>query len=63
MMNYANTYLPVAKTTVFSNFTTVVSVIAGAVFLNEKITFTSAIAAIMIIVGVWAVQIIDVQKK
>ena len=37
LLNYANTYLPVAKTTVFTNLTTVVSVIAGTVFLKEKI--------------------------
>ena len=63
MLNYANTYLPVAKTTVFSNFTTVVSVIAGAIFLDEKITVVSATSSVMIIAGVWAVQILDVRKK
>lgn len=63
LLNYANTYLPVAKTTVFSNFTTVVSVFAGAMFLNEKITLPAALAIVMIIVGVWGVQIIDVKNK
>ncbi len=62
MMNYANTYLPVAKTTVFSNITTVVSVAAGAVFLNEKLTVVSALGCVMIIVGVWVVQLLNVRS-
>lgn len=61
MLNYANTYLPVAKTTVFSNFTTVVSVAAGAIILKEKLTIISWIGAFLIIVGVWAVQLLNVQ--
>lgn len=63
LLNYANTHLPVAKTTVFSNVTTVVSVIAGAIFLNEKFTLTTGIATVMIIIGVWGVQMLQVKKK
>ncbi len=55
-LNFANTYLTVAKTTVFSNITTVVSVIAGVVFLDEKISVSVIIAVIMIITGVVGVQ-------
>ena len=55
-LNYANTHLPVARTTAFSNVTTVVSVFAGAVFLGEKLTFGTLAASLMIIVGVWGVQ-------
>ena len=62
-LNFANTYLPVAKTTVFSNLTTVVSVIAGAVFLNEKISSVSILAVVMIIAGVFGVQVIGVRKN
>lgn len=63
LLNFANTYLPVSKTTVFSNITTVVSVIAGSVFLNERMTYVSVLATVMIIVGVWGVQRLDVKKK
>ncbi len=63
LLNYANTYLPVAKTTVFSNITTVISVIAGILFLDEKFNVITVISTIMIIVGVWGVQRIDVKKK
>ena len=63
LLNYANTYLPVTKTTVFSNVTTVVSVIAGIIFLDEKFSFKSALAAVMIIAGVWGVQVLSVRKR
>ncbi len=63
LLNYANTHLPVAKTTVFSNITTVVSVIAGAIFLDEKFTWQTALATVMIVVGVWGVQTLQVKKK
>ena len=63
MLNFANTHLPVSKTTAFSNITTVVSVIAGAVFLKEEITIVSLISIMMIIIGVWGVQIIGVKQR
>ncbi len=62
-LNFANTYLPVAKTTVFSNITTVVSVVAGAVFLKEKLSVETAVSAFMIIIGVFGVQILGTRKK
>ncbi|MBR5808783.1 MAG: DMT family transporter, partial [Clostridia bacterium] len=63
LLNYANTHLPVAKTTVFSNITTVVSVIAGAIFLKETFTWQTALATVMIVVGVWGVQVLKVKNK
>lgn len=63
LLNYANSHLPVAKTTVFANITTVVSVIAGAIFLKEKFTWQTALATAMIIVGVWGVQALQVKNK
>lgn len=63
LLNYANSHLPVAKTTVFANITTVVSVIAGAIFLKEKFTWQTALATSMIIVGVWGVQALQVKNK
>lgn len=62
LLNFANTYLPVAKTTVFSNITTVVSVIAGAIFLDEKLSVEVVMATVMIIIGVWGVQMQSVRK-
>lgn len=54
-LNYANTHLPVARTTSFSNVTTVVSVFAG-VALGESFNVATLVAAVLIIVGVWGVQ-------
>ncbi len=62
LLNYANTHLPVAKTTAFSNITTVVSVIAGAIFLNEKITPLTIVSTFMIIAGVMGVQLAELNK-
>lgn len=55
-LNYANTHLPVARTTAFSNITTVISVFAGVVFLKESFNTATIIASFMIIIGVWGVQ-------
>ena len=62
LLNFANTHLPVAKTTAFSNLTTVVSVLAGAVFLDETLGIISAIGIIMIITGVWGAQSFGLKK-
>ncbi|MBQ7785768.1 MAG: DMT family transporter [Clostridia bacterium] len=56
MLNYANNYLPVAKTTAFCNITTVISLFAGVVFLGEPFGLMSLLASGMIILGIWGVQ-------
>lgn len=61
-LNFANTHLPVAKTTVFSNITTVVSVISGAIFLDEAVSVLTVFAVVMIITGVAGVQILKVKQ-
>jgi len=63
MLNYANTYLPVAKTTVFTNFTTVVSVIAGVIFLDEPFSIMTVVSTILIVLGVWGVQMFSVKES
>jgi len=62
LLNFANTYLPVAKTTVFSNITTVVSVIAGVVFLDEQISALVILGVTMIVTGVIGVQALNVKQ-
>lgn len=58
LLNFANTHLPVAKTTVFSNITTVVSVLAGVVFLDEQISALVILGVAMIVTGVIGVQLL-----
>lgn len=62
LLNFANTYLPVAKTTVFSNITTVVSVIAGVVFLDEQISALVILGVTMIVTGVIGVQALNTKQ-
>jgi len=56
LLNYANNYLPVAKTTAFCNLTTMISMFAGVVFLGEPFSAACLVASVMIILGVWGVQ-------
>lgn len=60
-LNYANTYLPVSKTTIFSNLTTVVSVIAGIFVLHEPFSPYALMGTVMIILGVIGVQRLQVK--
>jgi len=55
-LNYAMTYLPVAKSTAFANLTTVISILAGVVFLGEPFGLVSLAGAAMIIAGVYGVN-------
>ena len=56
MSSYALTYMTVAKETVFANLTTAVSVFAGAVFLHEPFSLMGIVFCIMILVGIYGVQ-------
>lgn len=55
-VNYANTYLPLSRSTAFSNITTVVSVFAGIVILKEPYDFRILLSAAAIVIGVFGVQ-------
>ncbi|HMM05080.1 MAG TPA: DMT family transporter [Clostridiales bacterium] len=55
-LNYANSHLPVARTTAFANISTLVSVFAGVILLKESFTFWTLTASLMIVAGVWGVQ-------
>lgn len=52
LSNYALSKLEAYKVSVFMNLSTFVSIIAGAVFLQEQITYVHIIGSIMIIAGV-----------
>ena len=56
LINYSHTHLPVTRTIVFINVTTLVSVLAGVFFLHERLSPLSCFAAGMIVLGVWGVQ-------
>jgi len=51
-INYAMTYTPVAKASIFTNLTTVISILAGVLFLNEHFGVFQLIGSIIIIASV-----------
>ncbi len=55
MVNYANTYLPLTRSTVFSGVITVVSTTAGFL-VGEPCTALGVFACLMIMVGIYGVQ-------
>ncbi|MDD3253147.1 MAG: DMT family transporter [Lachnospiraceae bacterium] len=52
-MNYAATYLPVTQTSSFANITTLVSIVAGVVFLQETFGIRELVGAVFILCGVY----------
>ncbi|WP_042164438.1 DMT family transporter [Paenibacillus gorillae] len=52
LSSFALSRLEASKVSVFSNLSTLISIMAGALILNERITIYHVIGAIMIIVGV-----------
>ena len=52
LANYILSYIEASKMSVFSNLGTVISIIAGVVFLNEKIFYYHIIGSILIVGGV-----------
>ena len=56
LMNFGLTVLSVARYSVFINWTTVVSVIAGVVFLHESFTWVQVAGSAVILIGLWGVN-------
>ena len=56
LTSYTITHLPVARSSVFTNLTTAVSVFAGAVFLHEPITWVGLVCCAAILLGIYGVQ-------
>ncbi len=69
LSNYSLTHLTASKAAVFSNLTTVVSIIMGIVFLKEGFAFNQIIGSLMILIGVFgtqyagAIQVSKIVKK
>lgn len=53
LLNYTLSKIEASKSSVFANLSTIVSIIAGVVFLNESFKLYHAIGASMILLGVW----------
>lgn len=59
LSNYALRHMAASKMSVFSNLSTLITIIAGVVFLQEEIAYYHIIGAIMIILGVIGTNILD----
>lgn len=53
LINYALSKIEASKTSVFSNISTIVSIAAGVIFLNESFHIYHIIGSVLILVGVW----------
>lgn len=53
LVNFTLSKMEATKASVFSNLSTVVSIIAGVIFLDESFKLFQIIGAILILIGVW----------
>ncbi|MBS4539553.1 DMT family transporter [Clostridium sp. D2Q-11] len=63
MLNYMLSKLEASKSAVFTNLTTIVSIIAGVIILNESFYWYHYIGGIMIIIGVWGTNYYGKSRK
>lgn len=59
LMNYSLSKLPASKSTVFANFSTIISILAGVVFLGENFYYYHVIGSIMILTGIIGTNYFD----
>ncbi|OFD79199.1 DMT family transporter [Bacillus mycoides] len=52
LLNYSLSYIEAAKISVFSNLSTLITIIAGVVFLHEQIAYYHIIGTLLIVLGV-----------
>ena len=57
LLNFANSHLTVTETSLFSNVTTVVSVLAGVVLLKETFSLWQALGVVLILVCVFVANV------
>ena len=53
LSNYSLSKLPVARSTIFTNLSTVVSILAGVIVMHDAFPWTSVLATALILIGVW----------
>ncbi|MDO4176104.1 MAG: DMT family transporter [Bacillota bacterium] len=55
--NWGNNYVTVSEATLFANLTTVISILAGVIFLHEAFTIQQIIGAIAILISVYVANV------
>ena len=53
LLNYGSSYVSVSEASIFANLTTVISIAAGVIFVNETFTLWQMIGAIIIVGSVY----------
>lgn len=56
LVNYSLARLPVARSSIFTSLSTVVSVLSGIILMKDPFTATSIAAFVLIMAGVWGVN-------
>ena len=56
LVNYSLKHLSVARSTIFTSFSTVVSVVSGVVIRGDNFSLLSGVAFALMLVGVWGVN-------
>ena len=57
LLSYMATYMTVTRSAAYANLTTAVSVFAGAVFLKEPLSWLGVLFCVVILVGIFGVQV------
>ncbi|MED0673519.1 DMT family transporter [Aneurinibacillus aneurinilyticus] len=63
LSNYALSQIEASKISVFSNLATFIAIMAGVVFLHEKLAYFHIIGAIMIVLGLLGTTFLDKETK
>lgn len=61
--NFAVTNAPMPKVVILCNLTTVISVLAGVFLLGDPFSVISAVAMVLVLIGIWGVQKFDTENK
>ena len=61
--NFAVTNAPMPKVVILCNLTTIISVLAGVIFLDDPFSVIAAIAMVAVLIGIWGVQKYDNEKS
>ena len=59
LLNYSVSYLPVRQATSFASITSIISVVAGVIVLHETISLIQFFGIVLILYGVYKVNVID----
>ena len=62
LINYTLNHLTVGYTLIFSNFTSVISVVAGVLILNESFTTLQLYGVCIILASVFAVSVYNLKR-